>query len=69
MVVKERLVLESGCIVVTFETGAGSNTTPVLLLETDVDLQMFDWSTKVSLDFILIFCIILNFETSYVCFL
>ena len=45
---KERLVLESGCIVMTFETGSGNNTTPVLLVESDINMQAFDWSQKVS---------------------
>ena len=47
LVVRERLVLESGCIVLTFETGFGNNTMPILLIETDLDMQMFDWSKKV----------------------
>lgn len=38
--VSERLVMESGCIVFTFETGVGNNTMPMLLIETDIDLQM-----------------------------
>ncbi|ODN02737.1 Vacuolar protein sorting-associated protein 13A [Orchesella cincta] len=40
----ERLVLESGAIVFTFETGTGNITMPMLLVETDIDLQVFDWS-------------------------
>lgn len=40
----ERLVLESGAIVFTFETGSGTNTLPLMLFETDIDLQVFDWS-------------------------
>jgi vacuolar protein sorting-associated protein 13A/C len=47
--VSERLVLESGAIVFTFETGMGSNTMPMLLIETDVDMQVFDWSTNMTL--------------------
>ncbi len=47
VVVKERLILESGCIVLTFETGSGNNSTPILLIETDLDMQVFDWATKV----------------------
>jgi len=45
---KERMVCESGCIVLTFETGAGANTTPILLIESDIDMQAFDWSQNVS---------------------
>ena len=48
LVVQERLILESGCIVLTVETGSGNNSTPVLLLETDIDMQVFDWSSKVT---------------------
>lgn len=44
----ERLILESGCIVITFETGSGANTTPILLIESDLDMQAFNWSHSVS---------------------
>lgn len=44
----ERLVLESGSIVFTFETGTGNSTLPLMLIETDIDLQIFDWSKHVS---------------------
>lgn len=54
----ERLVLESGAIVFTFETGSGNNTMPLMLIETDIDLQMFNWSRNVS--FHLHFLIITN---------
>ncbi len=43
----ERLVLESGAIVFTFETGSGNITMPLMLIETDIDLQVFDWSRHV----------------------
>jgi vacuolar protein sorting-associated protein 13A/C len=46
--VSERLVLESGAIVFTLETGTGNNTMPMLLIKTDVDMQVFDWSTNMT---------------------
>ena len=47
LTVRERLILESGAIVITFEAGGGQNTLPLLLIESDIDLQVFDWSHKV----------------------
>lgn len=43
----ERLVLESGSIVVTLETGSGANSLPMLLIETDVDMHAHDWASNV----------------------
>ncbi|CAL8090191.1 unnamed protein product [Orchesella dallaii] len=45
----ERLVLESGAIVFTFETGTGNITMPMMLVETDIDLQIFDWSRNMKI--------------------
>ncbi|CAG7785731.1 unnamed protein product [Allacma fusca] len=47
-VVRERLILESGCIIITFEAGGGESTIPLLLLESEIDFQVLDWSTKLS---------------------